>query len=855
MIKRKGIRLSAALLACCLTAGCAGAGGALSGAPAEGSVPVAAAFEPGKALSASFTDPKAAGMKGIAESGRLRLFADDQTGVVAVLDQRSGKIWYSNPPARESDKLASGINKDLLSAQLRIDFYNSFGQLNSVNSYSDSVLHKQLRMTPIEDGVRVDYQFGTAEKTFDDLPMMLSKDRFGQIAGKLDKTGQRALAIGYKEDAEKAVYVRNDSALKGLQLERALKAFEAAGYTEADLLADIEALHLNQTKPEPRIFLASIEYTLENDSLVARVPAASIHYPDAYPINTIALLSYFGAADVQAEGAILVPDGSGALIRLNNGKTQYPPYQQQVYGADQTIARLDDAAREQEVRLPVYGMIDGAEAFLGIIEEGEAVATITADVSGRLNGYNAVSPSFYVVNETKVYLTANGQERSLPKFQQAPTTSDFAVRYAFLDREEASYQGMARYYQQYLLQKGGLPGSEETSEAPEAAVPFYLQLDGAIAKKKHMLGIPYTALEPLTSFDQAERIVQELQARDIGNIKLKFAGWFNGGLDHRVPDRIQADGAVGGSKGLKQLVAFAANNGISLFPDVAVATANSAKSFSVSGEAARTLRDEPAAVYPLEPALNRRDRTRSPAYVVSPRFVDKYVRGTLKGAAAFRLGGLSLRDLAADLNSDYRAGREIDRTASQGISRQALADIRSANLKILANGGNAYSLPYVSDLTNAPMTSSRFKIEDEEVPFFQMVVRGYIDYTGAPYNLSTYTDPQQYILKTLEFGSGVHFEWIYEPNYKVKDTDNNELYAVHYKQWLDQAEAIYREVNGVLGRVQQQRIVSHEQLEAGVYKTVYESGYYVIVNYNRAAIVADGHTIAAESYATGGAST
>ena len=75
------------------------------------------------------------------------------------------------------------------------------------------------------------------------------------------------------------MYVRSDGALKGLQLERALKAFEDAGYTEDDLLVDIEENHLDQTKPEPRVFHASIEYTLDGDSLIAKLPVSSIDFP------------------------------------------------------------------------------------------------------------------------------------------------------------------------------------------------------------------------------------------------------------------------------------------------------------------------------------------------------------------------------------------------------------------------------------------------------------------------------------------------------------------------------------------------------------------------------------------------
>jgi hypothetical protein len=288
------------------------------------------------------------------------------------------------------------------------------------------------------------------------------------------------------------------------------------------------------------------------------------------------------------------------------------------------------------------------------------------------------------------------------------------------------------------------------------------------------------------------------------------------------------------------------------YPDVAITMANSSKGFNESQKASRTLRKGLAAVYPLELALNRSDMDKTPSYVVSPRNVPTYVDSMLKGLSSFELGGISLRDMGDQLNSDFRMSNEIDRTMSQGITNQALSKIRDHNLKIMANGGNAYALPYVTDITNAPMSNSKFKLEDEEVPFYQMVIHGFIDYTGTPYNLSTYTNVNQYVLKCLEYGSGVNFEWIYEPNEKVKDTEYNQLYAVHYGQWIDQAVQIYKVVNGVLSKVQNKRMISHEQISNGVFKTIYENGVYVIVNYNESKVEVDGRRIEAKSYVTGG---
>lgn len=838
--------LIACLLAVIGLAGCSGSNPADQADDNEAPT----AFEPGAPLAASFTDTRLAGMKGIAENEHLQLFVDDQTGAIAVRHKQSGEIWHSNPPERDADPLASGVNKDLLSAQLRLDYYNRFGQIQSINTYTDSAVHKQIKFEPIPGGVRVTYQFGTAEKTAADLPLMLSVARFEELSGKLDRAGQRALMIAYKKDPEKPVYVRNDSALSGIQLTRAIKAFEDAGYTEEDLRKDMEELHFTQEKPVPRIFWATIEYTLDADNLVVNVPVSGIRYPKEFPVNQISVLSFFGAGGPNDKGSIFVPDGSGALIHFNNGKTMYPAYRQSVYGTDLTMERTEDAIREQAVRLPVFGIIrEGGGAFLAIIEKGASVATIHADVGGRLNSYNYVYPSFYVINKDEVTLEADGQQRTLPKFQERPVKTDFTVRYAFLSGQEASYAGMAHYYQRYLERTGGLPRrqTEQTTD-----LPFYLQLVGSIDKKKHVVGIPYRALEPLTTFEQAQTIIRQLMERHVGHIKLKYAGWFNGGLDHKVPKRISVDRAIGGSRGLRQFVSFVREHGISLFPDVALLMAHSGEGFNETRDASRTLRGVPAAIYPLDPALGRRDRSKSPSYVVSPRLVGSYVDALLNDFSGYQTGGISLRDLADRLNSDYRKRKTIDRAESERISVQALQKIREADLDIMADGGNAYALPYVTDITNAPLSNSGFKIEDEAIPFYQMVIRGYIDYTGAPFNLSNYTSARQYVLKCLEYGSGVYFTWIHEPNYKVKDTEYNHLYAVHYALWIDQAAGIYHEVNGVLKNVRNERIVAHEKLGEGVFKTVYGNGMYVIVNYNRSPVTVDGRTIEAEGYVTGG---
>ncbi len=115
-------------------------------------------------------------------------------------------------------------------------------------------------------------------------------------------------------------------------------------------------------------------------------------------------------------------------------------------------------------------------------------------------------------------------------------------------------------------------------------------------------------------------------------------------------------------------------------------------------------------------------------------------------------------------------------------------------------------------------------------------------------NVSTYTNFRQYVLKCMEYGSNVYFTWIYKPNYMIKETEYDYLNSVLYSQWIDVAEQMYHDVNKLLTKVRNRQIVSHRMLEDGVYRTDYENGVYVIVNYNTVPVLINGNAIDAEGF-------
>ncbi len=801
-------------------------------------------------LRAAFVDNRLEGMIGVAENDQLQLFVDEETASIAVVNKIDDSIWYSNPPDRDQDPIAAGVNSDILSSQMQISFYNSFGQRSNMNSYSDSVAYEQFNIEPIENGIKVQFQFGRNERSASDLPLMLSPERFEELSSRLDSTGQRALMIAYRENKETGIYDRNDGALSGMQLERAFQAFEDAGYTEEDLEQDMQELNFTQESDEDRVFIASIEYQLDEDNLLVRVPVEDIFFEPDFPVDKVSFMRFFGAGNSEEEGSLFVPDGSGALIHFNNGRVNVPSYQQDVYGQDLPLLQSSDVRTDEAIRLPVFGVIKEDKALLGIIEEGSASATISADISGRLNSYNFVYPSFTVINKDDVTLQAEDQERSLPRFQEEKMKSDFTVRYVFLAGEEANYSGMAKYYQNYLVDAGLLKKNREHS--PGEDIPFYTQLIGSINKQQHFAGIPYQALEPLTTFEQAEEILEQMIEHDVNNIRVNYIGWFNKGVNHRVPDKVKVDRVIGGKRGLTDFIDYADEKNISIFPETALLQVHNSSGFKPRTEASRTLTNIPTATYPINRALAERDRMQLPSYTLSPRYVEDITSSFIDEFVPLGTTGLTLRDLADVLNSDFRRNEQIDRFESEAISKNALEEMYNQDLELMAHGGNLYALQYLTDVIDVPVSNSGFKIQDESIPFYQMVLRGYVDYATAPFNLSTYLNDRDYVLNALEYGSNINFKWIYQSNDVLKDTEFDHLYAVNYERWIDQAAEIYHEVNDFLKHVQGEPIRSHEIIDADVYRTTYENGAFVIVNYGLEAVNVDGYTIEPQSYITGG---
>lgn len=794
-----------------------------------------------------------AGMKAIAQNDRFVLNYNEETTEVAITELASGMTWHSNPVDRAEDEIASGYEQSMLASQLVLQYRDLQGNLYTYSNYEKSIENGQFQAEAIADGLRVTYQFGDVSKGIDALPKYMSKERFETlILAKLPEGTANYVRARYMESkTNEGVMERLDAQVeKKLVLNKMIAAFAEAGYSEEELAFD-QAEHGSGTgaAAEKPNFTVVIEYRLVDDGLVVTVPSSQIVETSSYLVRSIDVLPYFGSANSSAEGYMLVPDGSGSLIYLNNGKTKEEQYVQRVYGDDPNNTRWARGMVSEQARMPVFGLKNGSSAWFAEITQGDGSSSITGSIGGMRNSYNTVYASFSLRGEDYLEMYTGNKYQEIQILNEQRFQGDLQVHYSFLIGEQANYSGMAALYRERLQQQGILARMEQSE-----SIPFYLDIVGSYDKRTSLLGVPYKKTDSLTTFRQANEIVEQLAQRGVKGVNMRYIGWFDHGIEHKMPVKLRLDSVLGSSKELKQLAGRLEQDGGMLFPDVAFQYVyDDDLNFTPASDAARFVTREVVELYPYNRALNRMDSLKGAYYLLSaaklPHYVEEFLSAYNK---KYGLSGVALRDLGNVVGADYRIKRVIHRDTAKEMVQQSLAELAQQH-KTLIVGGHAYAWSYADHLIDIPSSSSGFSITDESVPFYQMVLHGSIPYASQSVNLSDEQDIEEQLLQAIEQGAYPHFTWSYDHSSELKFTAFDQYFSTQYEIWLKQAADMYSQANEVLSQVGNAAMMERIMHKPGVVEMKYDNGKSIVVNYSDDAVVINGQNIGARNYGIGGA--
>lgn len=577
-----------------------------------------------------------------------------------------------------------------------------------------------------------------------------------------------------------------------------------------------------------------VEYALEEDRLKAWVDVSKIKEEGKERIFSISILPYMASANGEEEGYMLVPDGSGGLIRLNNGKTSFRPYSQKLFDTNKALYSYMRASVSEMARAPLYGIKTRNAAMLAVVTEGAADGTVNADISGRFNNYNNIFCTFSL-RYVDIFAYENERKSDVNVYQQgAPGLNKCQVDYFFQAGTDLDYVDMAAMYREYLIRDYGLQKEKEDVN------PLYVTLYGAAVKKEPFLGIPVNKVLPLTTFDAAVKILEEASQAGIDRIILRYNAWSREGIWEKMPGKAAPENMLGGRDDFSTLQQAAKKHDAKLFTGVELLNHKRGSLLSRFFDWAKTIRGLPISVYDFKPNIFIRNESKGAGHLLK---VEKISIVSENNAAAIKkLGsdGVALNDVSDTLYSDFSLQHPGMTQTYNSIVKAAERYKQTAG-SVMVEGGTEQLIAGAEHVVNLPVGGSGFDVVDQEIPFLQMALHGIVSYTIPSINLSP--NPDKMLLKALETGSKLHYTWIANPNADVKDSNLDMLYGAYYKDWMSVAADQYQTMKDIASTVGNRFITGHEQLGDGVYKTTYEGNVSVTVNYNNETVQANGKSI------------
>lgn len=812
-------------------------------------------------------------------NGTLSLTVSGSSTQIAVKDERNGKIYRSNPTAEEIQKYAKadGQFKDVLSATLGLTYSNSTDTQKEIDNYSQCIRdNKFYDIDKVSDNeVAVKYSIGDFEKTYI-CPVAIKESRMKKYLEKIPKMAQKSVLrcyIYYNYDELSSSDDTSDQELltKGEQLFPDLKdepiyyldekvtdarlkqletRFVAAGYTAEDRVKDMGDYKVSRNEGKP-IFDITVHYILDDDQLVVKVPMKDIKYNEDYPIVKLQILPYMGAGNTEEDGYMLVPEGSGGIINFNNGKTLQQRYQSDVYGWDYGQSRKT-IIDESKANFAAYAIANKTQnqSFVCVSEEGSSYASVLADIAGKNNGYNYTTFVYNMIHGENMDVSSKS-DTTVRVYEDGLPDETLTQRYIFSD--STNYADLAVKYREYLQKK--YPNLQNKKE--ETSVPLAVEMIGAVDDTEHVLGYPVVRSQSLTSYSQAQEILKKLKDAGINNINAKYTGWFNTGVKQTSAIKVKTVGRLGSSSDLEDLTAYAnETEGTDLYLNGTFTYAYKDKwfdGFSPRKNAAKFVSREECELFTLDPVTyqaddeNRSDHNYDNYYLLKPSYSMDAIDNYVEEVNDYGSKNIGFEDIGNSLAGDYNPKSRVSREASLNLQVKKMQALKQGGSKLMITGGNQYAVPYADYVTDMNIAPKVVNIVDEQVPFYQMALHGIVNYAGAPINLAD--NQEENILKSAETGAGLYFTYIYEDTSVLQNGKYTRYYACNFDQWKDDTVELYNKFNDNLGDIYNQYIVGHEKLAEGVYKTTYENGKSVLVNYNYENYDYNGTTVESRNFA------
>jgi hypothetical protein len=564
---------------------------------------------------------------------------------------------------------------------------------------------------------------------------------------------------------------------------------------------------------------------LETEGIRVEVPFETISEEDPnFRIGRVYVYPFLGAVrGSTVPGYMFVPDGTGSLIPFGDSTKAENMFIGRYYGPDLGMIAIQPydplITSPYPISFPVFGMVHDDEespnAFISVVEKGAAYGEVQVHPAGIITNFNFIHNAF--LYHQAYFQATNRSGAGVTTVQRQINTYDAVMHYRFLTGEEANYVGMARSYQQYLVENGSLQKLEPINPNIGMRLEF---LGGD--KERVLL---WNRFVPMTTLRQISDILAGLQ---LPNPEVIYYGWQPSGASSVPPTSLALDGGLGNLNELRALAeSITASGGrFSLYLAPHEALWNE-PGYSTRNDLAMAITN-----------VNLEGYTRYPTYYFNFDTVQQRYSALSQDIASQLQAGLALDSIGSVLFSDFRDGNSLNRQDALLAYQTLLAE---SPLRLGFYRPNDYLFSLAQAYYDMPLGDNGYIYTSEAVPFLPIVLAGHLPYYGTPLNFSS--NRQADLLRHIEYGIYPSYFLTQEPTANMLNTPSAWIYTSSYDQWGEEIRQTYQWMNELLTPVLGQQIVGHEALARRVFVTTYANGMQIIVNYNDNPFVQDGITV------------
>ncbi|MCQ2448805.1 MAG: DUF5696 domain-containing protein [Clostridia bacterium] len=632
----------------------------------------------------------------------------------------------------------------------------------------------------------------------------------------------------YLTQPEKQTMTKSETLLCPISVEYMLdKNNTLSGYSSYKILEDAGRCSVYEKEDGLLIyyFLDEIEliipvyYRLADDHFSVTVDTYHI-YEGKYRIYSVDVAPYMASvANAEKEDPntyVFVPSGSGALMYTESrGEQPDRYYSETLYGSD--FAALQEAVHQTgNATMPVFGVSDGKDALLGIIEEGASCCTIKAG-AGSSTGYSNVYASFAMRgHNTERIRNSYGGYRKYSAYSDGYAKTLCTVNYYPVSGENG-YSEMAKRYRRYLTEEQGMKADVSTR-------PLYMQMLGGAQIDRSFLGIPYSSVEAATTVKQAQDIAQ-LVEKDTGlSPVVQLKGYGASGEDiGKIAGGMTLNSAFGSFKDVEAL-----QKKFKTYFDIDVIRfAKSGAGLSFSSDGAKAENKSMASHYiEYAQAMNNGVEDSGVFHMTARGKLSEITAKAVKKLKGKSVSGISLSTIGQIGYSDYRSPDYYNKCGMDADVSAILKNTRKT-VSVMTQNAYSYAAAQADHVICAPIGSSGYTCFDVDVPFYQMVFKGSVSLSGPSITLAG--NQRDTFLKTLEGGSGLLFT--------ASDHHNNAFInkqsgfsASVYKDQKATINSFVKEAKPFLEAVADASIDSHCVMAPAITKTAFSNGVVLIVN-------------------------